>query len=295
MLVERLDAVAGFFLLQLRAGEAVGVGDLDAHLRVGGVALFGPEGAEEGVGEAGRVEVALLGGDDHPAGWLVPAGRQAVFGVVLRLKDERHAEVLAPAVELERVVGAARLRSGAKGNAAGARHDVLEVEGLEDELGAVLAHDVVEARPAEVGPGRGQAVVAGDFDHRIAILMASNLDALAALARRSRGRFVEPVAPIARFAARVRDGEDQDIPFVERVNEAVGEAAQAATADFIAHGVPCLGEPADPVDGGEGFEQERVAEPRRFAVVARYGFVQLLLRDLEEPDGHATRYFASTS
>lgn len=43
------------------------------------------------------------------------------------------------------------------------------------------------------------------------------------------------------------------------------------------------------------FQQKCVAEPRRLAVVVHDRFVQLQLRDIEKPDGHFTRYFASTS
>src|SRR5258706_416019 len=49
-----------------------------------------------------RIEATLLRRDHHPAGRLVPAGRLAVLRIVLRHEVERHAEILAPAVELVR-------------------------------------------------------------------------------------------------------------------------------------------------------------------------------------------------
>jgi hypothetical protein len=52
---------------------------------------------------------------------------------------------------------------------------------------------------------------------------------------------------------------------------------------------------ADAIDRRNGFQQESIAETGRLAVVVRDCLVQLLLRDLEDADGHFTRYFASTS
>src|SRR5262245_20125606 len=181
--------------MQRLAGQPVLVGDLDPDLGVGGVAFFGPQSSQQGVGEARRVEAALLGGDDHPAGRLVPAERLAVLRVVPGLEGERHVEALAPAVELERVVRAARLGAGAQRNTAGSRDDLLEVERLEDQSGAVLLHDLVQARATEVGPRAREAVVAGNFGHRIGMLMApKNLAALAALARRELEQLRYPAA-----------------------------------------------------------------------------------------------------
>src|SRR3954465_5600087 len=120
--------------------------------------------------QARRIEAALLRGDHHPARRLVPAGWTAVLRVVLRREVERHAEILAPALELERVIAAPRLGPRAQRNAAGARHDRLEVERLQDQLHSMAANDVLLARPGEIRPWRGQAVVAGNFDHRIAMI-----------------------------------------------------------------------------------------------------------------------------
>jgi len=42
------------------------------------------------------------------------------------------------------------------------RHHGLEVVGLEREPGPMSAHDVLQPRAAQIGPGRGEAVVAVD-------------------------------------------------------------------------------------------------------------------------------------
>src|SRR3954468_21540224 len=108
--------------------------------------------------QARRIEAALLRGDHHPARRLVPAGWIAVLRVVLRREVERHAEILAPAFELERVIAAPRLGPRAQRNAAGPRHDRLEVERLQHQLGAaslsMSANDLLLARPGEIRPRR---------------------------------------------------------------------------------------------------------------------------------------------
>src|SRR5258708_9741871 len=87
-----------------------------------------------------RIEAALLRRDHHPARRLVPARGLAVLRIVLRHQVERHAEILAPAIELERVVAAARLGPRAQRYAAGAPHDVLEIERLQYQLHAMAPH-----------------------------------------------------------------------------------------------------------------------------------------------------------
>src|SRR5207244_12958655 len=67
-----------------------------------------------------RSEAALLRRDHHPARRLVPAERSSVLRIVLWREVERHAEVFAPAVELERVIRPARLRPSTQRHAAGA-------------------------------------------------------------------------------------------------------------------------------------------------------------------------------
>src|SRR3989442_1669752 len=129
-----------------------------------------------------RVEAALLRRDHHPARRLVPAERSAVLRIVLRHEVERHAEVFAPAVELERVIRAARLGPRAQRYAARARHDVLEIERFQNQFDAVTPHDILQLRPAEIGPWRRQAVITRELDHRIGMILS--LDALTSLAKR---------------------------------------------------------------------------------------------------------------
>src|SRR4051794_10397744 len=104
--------------------------------------------------EAHRIEAALLRGDHHPALRLVPAGWIAILRVVLRREVERHAEILAPALELERVIAPPRLGPRAQRNAPGARNDRLEVERLQDQLRSMAANDLLLARPGEIRPRR---------------------------------------------------------------------------------------------------------------------------------------------
>ena len=57
------------------------------------------------------------------------------------------------------------LRPGAQRHAAGHFGDGLKVVGLQHQLDVMAAHDVLQFRPAEIGPGGGQTVEAGKFDH----------------------------------------------------------------------------------------------------------------------------------
>ena len=93
----------------------------------------------------------------------------------------------------------------------------------------------------------------------------------------------------------MRYGDNQDFALVLVIDEPVREAAQSAAPDVCAEWMPCLRETPDAVDRGEGLDEKRIAEARRLSVVVRDDFIQLLPRDLKEPDGHFTRYFASTS
>jgi hypothetical protein len=96
--------------VQRLAVVAVGVGDGDALGRQRGVALLGPQGAQQRVRQHEGVLPLQLGGDDHPAGVLVPVRVvDGVARVVLRLRVDRHAQVLAPAHQFLVVVRAARL------------------------------------------------------------------------------------------------------------------------------------------------------------------------------------------
>ena len=136
--VEPLHALARLGGLQLLARQAVLVGDRDAHLADRRYCAPPPTGraAAHARGAARRARAPARRSPSSPAA--CSSRRLAVLRVVLRLQIERHAEMLAPAIELERVVRAPRLGARAQRHAAGARHDVLEVERLEDaaSLGA---------------------------------------------------------------------------------------------------------------------------------------------------------------
>lgn len=93
----------------------------------------------------------------------------------------------------------------------------------------------------------------------------------------------------------MRYGENENLLVVLVIDEPVREAAQSAASDVFAEWMPRTRETADAIDRGQGFHEKRIAEARRLSVVVRDSLVQLLPCDLEEPDGHFTRYFASTS
>src|SRR3954469_7698210 len=80
-LVELLHRRARFLLPQVFPGKPVLVRHRDPDRRVGGVALLGPERAQQRVRKALRVEAALLRSDHHPAGRLVPARGLAVLRI----------------------------------------------------------------------------------------------------------------------------------------------------------------------------------------------------------------------
>ena len=135
--------------------------------------------------ERGKASRPLLRRDHHPASVLVPIGvGRHLLRVVLGLQHQRHAEMRAPAVELDLVVAPARTWPCPQRHAAGLRHHGLEVVGLESEPRPVPAHDVLQPRPGKIRPGRGQAVVAVDVDHDRLALLAHPLASIANLGRR---------------------------------------------------------------------------------------------------------------
>jgi Pyridine nucleotide-disulphide oxidoreductase len=150
--IELLHGLARLGRQQPCAVVAVLLGDGLAHLGLGDVALLGPQGAQDCVRERKRIEARRLGRNHHPAGVLVPVGvGRDLLGVVLRLQHQRHAEMLAPTVELDLVVVPARLGPGTQRHAPRPRHDLLKIERLEDELSAVPAHDVLQLGAREIG------------------------------------------------------------------------------------------------------------------------------------------------
>ena len=64
---------------------------------------------------------------------------------------------------------------------------------------------------------------------------------------------------------------------------------------FLPERVPGARKAPNAIDRRDRFQQECIAKTGRLTVVIRDGVVQLILRNLQEPDGHFTRYFASTS
>lgn len=105
----------------------------------------------------------------------------------------------------------------------------------------------------------------------------------------------DSTAPVAWFAVSMCNGENQDFSIVFRVDQTVRKTAQTAAAYLVVQWMPGVGEPADQVDRCHRFQQKGVSQAWRDAVVVGDGIVQFLLSDLEEPDVHATLYFASTS
>jgi len=84
--VEDLHGIARLGRDQRVAVHAVLGCDGAADCGLGSVALLGPQGAQQGVREARRIEPRFLRRDHHPARRLVPSGRLAVRRVMLRFE-----------------------------------------------------------------------------------------------------------------------------------------------------------------------------------------------------------------
>ena len=150
--------------LEPRPVQPLRVRHRDAHGRGRDVALLRPQRPQQRVRERQRLqpfEAVELRSDDHPARVLVPV---RVLGhllrVVPRLQVQRHVEVVAPARQLLGMVRAAGLGARPYRDATVPWRDILEVKRLQDEPAAVALDNLLQLRPAEVGPGRGERVVA---------------------------------------------------------------------------------------------------------------------------------------
>src|SRR5207237_3091311 len=85
--------------------------------------------------------------------------------VISRRQLKLHAQVIAPARKLQRVILAPWLGTRAKRDATGLRNHRLKVERLEHQLGTVAADNILQLRTREVCPRRRKSVVVREFDH----------------------------------------------------------------------------------------------------------------------------------
>jgi hypothetical protein len=65
----------------------------------------------------------------------------------------------------------------------------------------------------------------------------------------------------------MRDRPHEDIAIVDRVNQPVGEPAEAVAANALSERMPSLWKAHDPVRGGEYLNQKRITQTRRLILV----------------------------